>query len=104
MAIPSLEAVEENNVVSIVDGSAVTMGSLTAGAGTTILVGNETSSGSLTVGKLTLGGGVLTCDPDFSSGGRAQLRLRRGRHPQRRPEQYRGTRKRQSRGRAERPR
>lgn len=69
MAIPSLEAVEENNVVSIVDGSAVTMGSLTAGAGTTILVGNETSSGSLTVGKLTLGGGVLTCDPDFSSGG-----------------------------------
>lgn len=44
MAIPSLEAVEENNVVSIVDGSAVTMGSLTAGAGTTILVGNETSS------------------------------------------------------------
>lgn len=69
MAIPSLEAVEENNVVSIVDGSAVTMGSLTAGAGTTILVGNETSSGSLTVGKLTLGDGVLTCDPDFSSGG-----------------------------------
>lgn len=69
MAIPALEAVEENNVVSIVDGSAVTMGSLTAGAGTTILVGNETSSGSLTVGKLTLGGGVLTCDPDFSSGG-----------------------------------
>lgn len=69
MAIPSLEAVEENNVVFIVDGSAVTMGSLTAGAGTTILVGNETSSGSLTVGKLTLGGGVLTCDPDFSSGG-----------------------------------
>lgn len=51
MAIPSLEAVEENNVVSIVDGSAVTMGSLTAGAGTTILVGNETSSGSLTVGN-----------------------------------------------------
>ena len=37
MAIPSLEAVEENNVVSIVDGSAVTMGTLTAGAGTTIL-------------------------------------------------------------------
>lgn len=69
MAIPSLEAVEENNVVSIVDGNAVTMGSLTAGAGTTILVGNETSSGSLTVGKLTLGDGVLTCDPDFSSGG-----------------------------------
>jgi len=69
MAIPSLEAVEENNVVSIVDGSAVTMGSLTAGAGTTILVGNETSSGSLTVGKLTFGGGVLTCDPDFSSDG-----------------------------------
>ena len=69
MAIPSLEAVEENNLVSIVDGSAVTMNSLTAGAGTTILVGNETLSGSLTVGKLTLGGGVLTCDPDFSSGG-----------------------------------
>lgn len=69
MAIPSLEAVEENNLVSIVDGSAVTMNSLTAGAGTTILVGNETSSGSLTVRELTLGGGVLTCDPDFSSGG-----------------------------------
>ena len=69
MPIPSLEAVEENNLVSIVDGSAVTMNSLTAGAGTTILVGNETLSGSLTVGKLTLGGGVLTCDPDFSSGG-----------------------------------
>lgn len=69
MAIPSLEAVEENNIVSIVDGSAVTMDSLTAGAGTAILVGNETSSGSLTVRELTLGGGVLTCDPDFSSGG-----------------------------------
>ena len=69
MAIPALEAVEENNIVSIVDGSAVTMDSLTAGAGTAILVGNETSSGSLTVRELTLGGGVLTCDPDFSSGG-----------------------------------
>ena len=45
------------------------MDSLTAGAGTAILVGNETSSGSLTVRELTLGGGVLTCDPDFSSGG-----------------------------------
>ena len=69
MAIPALEAVEENNIVSIVDGSAVTMDSLTAGAGTAILVGNETSSGSLTVRELTLGGGVLTCDPGFSSGG-----------------------------------
>lgn len=69
MAIPALEAVEENNVVSIVDGSTVTMDSLTAGAGTAILVGNETSSGSLTVRELTLGGGVLTCDPGFSSGG-----------------------------------
>lgn len=69
MAIPALEAVEEKNIVSIVDGSAVTMDSLTAGAGTAILVGNETSSGSLTVRELTLGGGVLTCDPDFSSGG-----------------------------------
>lgn len=69
MAIPALEAVEENNIVSIVDGSAVTMDSLTAGAGTAILVGNETSSGSLTVRELTLGGGVLTRDPDFSSGG-----------------------------------
>lgn len=69
MAIPALEAVEENNIVSIVDGSAVTMDSLTAGAGTAILVGNETLSGSLTVRELTLGGGVLTCDPDFSSGG-----------------------------------
>lgn len=69
MAIPSLEAKEKNNVVSIVNGSTVTMDSLTAGAGTAILVGNETSSGTLTVKKLTLGGGVLTCDPDFSSGG-----------------------------------
>lgn len=68
-SIPSLEAVEESNLVSIADGSAVTMDSLTAGAGTLILVGNENSSGSLTVGKLILGGGVLTCDPDFSSGG-----------------------------------
>ena len=38
MAIPSLEAVEENNLVSIVDGSAVTMNSLTGSAGSSLTV------------------------------------------------------------------